>query len=101
MSSKAKSAPSNNAPKKSKGVDGAAVTVASTDVSKLAPAPASGSGKPEKGVYDAEQERIKTEIDALQVKLVSDSFHSWMSCPLNRLRLSGCREGKNISDFQV
>lgn len=71
MSSKAKSAPSTNAPKKSKGVNGAAVTVASSDVSKLAAAPASGSGKPEKGAYDAEQERIKTEIDALQVKLAA------------------------------
>lgn len=28
------------------------------------------SGKPERSVFDKEQEKIKTEIDALQVKLV-------------------------------
>lgn len=32
------------------------------------------AGKPDKKVYDAEQERIKLEIDALQVKLVSCSY---------------------------
>jgi hypothetical protein len=31
------------------------------------------AGKPDKKVYDAEQDRIKSEIDALQVKLVSRS----------------------------
>ena len=31
------------------------------------------AGKPDKKVYDAEQDRIKSEIDALQVKLVSCS----------------------------
>lgn len=30
-------------------------------------------GKPDKKIYDAEQDRIKLEIDALQVKLVSFS----------------------------
>jgi hypothetical protein len=29
------------------------------------------TGKPDKKAYDAEQDRIKSEIDALQVKLVS------------------------------
>lgn len=29
-----------------------------------------GSGKPDKNAHDAEQERIKSEIDALQAKLV-------------------------------
>lgn len=30
-------------------------------------------GKPDKKLYDAEQDKIKSEIDALQVKLVSCS----------------------------
>ena len=30
-----------------------------------------GSGKPEKSVYDAEQNKIKAEIDVLQARLVS------------------------------
>lgn len=30
-----------------------------------------GSGRPDKAVYDAEQSKIKAEIDALQSKLVS------------------------------
>ena len=32
-----------------------------------------GSGKPEKSVYDAEQNKIKTEIEVLQARLVSYS----------------------------
>jgi hypothetical protein len=35
-----------------------------------------GSGKPDKAAYDAEQEKTKSEIDALQVKLVSACFLS-------------------------
>jgi hypothetical protein len=34
-----------------------------------------GSGKPDKSVYDAEQSRIKAEIDTVQVKFVSDARH--------------------------
>jgi hypothetical protein len=33
-----------------------------------------GSGKPDKAAYDAEQEKIKTEIAALQNTLVSSSL---------------------------
>jgi len=32
------------------------------------------SGKPDKAAYDAEQEKIKSEIEALQAKLVSFFF---------------------------
>jgi hypothetical protein len=31
------------------------------------------SGKPDKKLYDEEQDKIKTEIDAVQVKVVSNS----------------------------
>lgn len=33
-----------------------------------------GHGRPDKAIYDAEQEKIKVEIDAIQVKLVSSSI---------------------------
>lgn len=32
-----------------------------------------GSGKPDKAIYDAEQTKLKADIDALQVKVVSYS----------------------------
>ena len=33
-----------------------------------------GSGRPDKAQYDAEQNKIKAEIDALQVKLVGTEY---------------------------
>lgn len=74
---KTKSAPTNGAAAKGKGTktpssgSGTPVVPAKTlDTAELTPALVGGSGKPEKAAYDAEQEKIKTEIDSLQVKLV-------------------------------
>ena len=50
-------------------------TIASAPM--LAPS-SSSSGKPDKAAHDTEQQRIKTEIDAWQEKLV---------CPVSRLCL--------------
>lgn len=60
---KAKSASTSGAGKKTSD------SVPSTPVD-AAEAAAYGSGKPDKALYDAEQAKIKTEIDALQVKVV-------------------------------
>jgi hypothetical protein len=38
------------------------------------------TGKPDKNVYDAEQDKIKTEIDSLQVKLVKRSVLCFDTC---------------------
>ncbi len=38
-------------------------------------APASSSAKPDRAAYDAEQQRIKNEIDLLQEKLVRGVLH--------------------------
>jgi hypothetical protein len=46
----------------------------SNDTSAGASAPPSGSAKPDKSAYDAEQEKIKADIEALQAKLVSSQF---------------------------
>lgn len=54
-----------------------------------------GSGKPDKAAYDAEQERIKTEIDSLQTKLVRALLDFLLGARLITPRL-GCRPGKNI-----
>ncbi|THH14675.1 hypothetical protein EW146_g5683 [Bondarzewia mesenterica] len=69
MSGKTKSAPAGITRKKSKEAapsNDVAATSAGTDVSHAIPT--QGSAKPDKAVYDAEQERIKGEIDALQAK---------------------------------
>ncbi|KII95179.1 hypothetical protein PLICRDRAFT_34016 [Plicaturopsis crispa FD-325 SS-3] len=73
---KAKAAPANGAAPKGKGAkvpssskstpDVASKTV---DASEPTPSPVAGSGRPDKALYDAEQEKIKAEIDGLQVKL--------------------------------
>ena len=74
MAPKSKSAATNGASKKAQP---AASEVAATP-SAPAPEPVSqeftyatyGPGKPDKATYDAEQNKIKAEIDALQAKLV-------------------------------
>lgn len=75
---KTKAAPATNAPSKGKSSaanSGASTPVSTTDkkdtpevLAKLA------GGKPDKKAYDAEQERLRKDIDALQAKLVSDNF---------------------------
>ncbi len=47
-------------------------------VSAAVLAPSLSSGKPDKSAYDAEQQRIKADVDALQEKLV---------CHVSRLHL--------------
>lgn len=61
---KAKSASSGSAPKK------ADPSPAATPQDASAEPVAYGSGKPDKSLYDAEQTKIKGEIDAIQIKLV-------------------------------
>lgn len=54
-----------------------AVTKSNGDVAKdsaAAPATVGGSSRPDKAAYDAEQAKIKSEIDALQVKVVRTSL---------------------------
>ncbi|OBZ76594.1 hypothetical protein A0H81_04062 [Grifola frondosa] len=72
MAPKTKSASANGTIKKTKSstppADGtASPTVSSTEVQ--ATEASYGSGKPEKALYDAEQHKIKADMDALQVKL--------------------------------
>ena len=69
--SKAASANGSTSGKTTKGTP--ASTVPPSPVSKPLDADRAvthGSGKPDKNAYDAEQERLKSEIDALQAKLV-------------------------------
>lgn len=67
---KAKSAA--NGTKKSKGpaAQDTPAPVASAPVPAPVPAPTPTSGKPDRAAYDAEQQRIKAEVDVLQEKLV-------------------------------
>ena len=72
MAPKTKSAATNGAPKKAK-----SPAPSSTDSPATAPAEIQeftpvtyGPGKPDKALYDVEQNKIKAEIDALQAKLV-------------------------------
>ena len=72
MAPKSKPAATNGAAKKAKsatpsGTASPAVTV--TEVQEFTYV-VYGTGKPDKALYDAEQNKIKAEIDALQVKLV-------------------------------
>ena len=76
MAPKTKSAATNGAPKKAK-----SPAPSSTDSPATAPAEIQeftpvtyGPGKPDKALYDAEQNKIKAEIDALQVKLVGTEY---------------------------
>jgi hypothetical protein len=68
--SKAKSA--TNGTKKSKGstTQDNSAPAASAPVPVPVPAPIPSSGKPDRAAYDAEQQRIKNEVDLLQEKLV-------------------------------
>ncbi len=65
MAPKAKPSTTANSNGSAKAPNGKAAVVEKTDT--LDP---SSTSKPDKKVYDAEQERIKNEIDALQAKLV-------------------------------
>jgi len=68
---KTKSTTTGGAAPKAKAPKPPSVAVtASQDTSEATPTSASWSGKPDKAAYDAEQEKIKTSIDGLQVKLV-------------------------------
>lgn len=65
-------APNGAAPKgkHSKPAPNGPTAVAKPDTTTPAPT-TSGSSRPDKAAYDAEQDKIKVEIDALQSKLVS------------------------------
>ncbi|KAI0750848.1 hypothetical protein C8Q80DRAFT_1154282 [Daedaleopsis nitida] len=69
MAPKSKPAATNGAAKKPKAdtpSGTASPAVSTTEIHEFA---AYGSGKPDKALYDAEQNKIKVEIDALQLKL--------------------------------
>ncbi|KAK7470624.1 multicopy suppressor of BFA (Brefeldin A) [Stygiomarasmius scandens] len=70
MAAAAKSKPANGSAAVSKSASGTStpVSVGPVDKKDTTDAPATG-GRPDKKAYDAEQDRIKGEIDALQVKL--------------------------------
>lgn len=74
MAPKSKPTATNGAAKKPKSAtpSGAASPAPTTlEVKEEAVPVAYGTGKPDKALYDTEQNKIKAEIDALQVKLVS------------------------------
>lgn len=106
-----KSGPANGAGKKAKAAvssangsnanDSASPTTPTAEVSSQQPTFAAyGPGKPDKVVYDREQEQIKVEIDALQVKVVS-------SCSVRLVNVMSfilhpvCREGQDQLDVKV
>ncbi|KAH7914348.1 hypothetical protein BJ138DRAFT_1133450 [Hygrophoropsis aurantiaca] len=69
-----KSAASNGSakPKGSKSTPASTVTSSPKATEQdQGPASVSGSGRPDKATYDAEQEKIKSEIDSLQTKLAA------------------------------
>lgn len=72
---KTKQAPANGAGKKTKpsapSTGTSTPVTTSTTLTSLEPV-VYGSGKPDKSIYDAEQNKIKAEIDATQAKLVSE-----------------------------
>ena len=82
----------NGAGKKPKSA--APSTGTSTPVTTVADSPTEahlsyGTGKPDKALFDAEQNKIKAEIDALQLKLVSSSTETLfavLASPKLRLR---------------
>jgi hypothetical protein len=92
--SKTKAAPTNGAAPKAKGSKSTpASTGTSTPVPTSTPLDTSdqvtatgGFGKPEKAVYDAEQDRIKAEIDNIQAKLVCTLLYV-LSATLNSVSL--------------
>jgi hypothetical protein len=62
-------------------------------------APVSSSGKPDKVAHDAEQQRIKDEIDILLEKLVRCIPRLPSHCIYHKLCLDCC-EGENLSGHQ-
>lgn len=89
-----------------------AVTKSNGDVAKEdAAATVGGSSRPDKAAYDAEQARIKSEIDALQLKVVRASL---LFCPPHTMSSTnhasfalrvhftlGCSQGQDRSRQQV
>lgn len=72
MAPKSKPAATNGAAKKPKSATpSGTASPATTTVEVPKEEAVYGSGRPDKALYDAEQNKIKAEIDALQVKLVS------------------------------
>ena len=74
MAPKSKSAATNGAakkPAKSATPSGTASPATTTVEVQEISAVVYGPGKPDKTLYDAEQNKIKAEIDAVQLKLVS------------------------------
>ena len=64
-------AKANKKPAQASSSAGESTSAAATvDESATPPSVAYGQGKPDKALYDAEQDRLKAEIDALQVKMV-------------------------------
>ena len=60
----------------------------------------SSSGKPDKAVYDAEQQRIKDEIDLLQGKLVRRVSRLCLFSVFNTKRCPDCCEGENLIRYK-
>lgn len=58
--------------------------------------PVSSGGKPDKKAYDVEQERLKSEIDTLQVKLVSQ-FCPDLSFGVLTRNISVCGQREDLS----
>lgn len=107
MASSAKAKQSNGAGKKPKAAAAAPSTGTSTPVTTTSTVVTSvqielaayGTGKPEKSLYDAEQNKIKAEIEALQVRLVRNPLiHE--SClsddPHFATTMTECREGQAL-----
>lgn len=74
-STKAKTASTSGAGKKQKPAATPSTTNGSVTPAAPSPVPSEptsyGSGRPDKKIYDVEQQRIQAEIDGVQVKLVS------------------------------
>ncbi|KAJ7129665.1 hypothetical protein C8R44DRAFT_830108 [Mycena epipterygia] len=69
MPPKSKQAPANGAPAKGKAPSTNGTTTPVPPVDKKDTSDVAAVGRPDKKVFDAEQDKIKTDIDALQVKL--------------------------------
>lgn len=93
MAPKSKPASANGAAKKPKADTSSGTATPTVSTAETHEFVVYGSGKPEKALYDAEQNKIKAEIDALQAKLVCprvymphfQKFHTSISSG-NRMR---------------